>query len=181
MPSIIGWRPRLRTPRNSSIGRSSAPRSELRRRAEKDVARKTATRKLQASRKARGLLEQLVARIGTLYRRRRFGGRLGQAGARPRQPGRAAVARQNPQRRQRHARQARRQSAAERPRSGARLRHRRALQGTRAALRKNHHHDRRRRRRRPYRLAAHHLFLSRRCRNSSRRGIFIWRFRRSTG
>ena len=55
------------------------------------------------------------------------------------------------------------QAGAERParRSdpGARLRHRRALSRQGSALREGHHHDRRRRRRRAYRVAADYLLL----------------------
>jgi hypothetical protein len=73
--------------------------------------------------------------------------------------GRAADARQDPQRRQRHQGQADRQPAIGRPAAGARLRLGQPLQGRRSALRQGHHHDRRGCRRRAYRLAADHLLL----------------------
>ena len=71
----------------------------LRRRAEKDVARKTADAQTAPARQARRLHEYVGARLGAVHRRGRFGRRLRQAGARPRQPGDPAAARQDPQRR----------------------------------------------------------------------------------
>ena len=55
--------------------------------------------------------------------------------------------------------QADRQRAARRSDAGDRLRHRRALPRRGSALLPHHHHDRRRRRRRAYRFAADHLLL----------------------
>ena len=112
-----------------------------------------------AAGQARRLHQHLRARLGAVHRRGRFGGRLGQAGARPRDPGDPAAARQNPQRRLGDARQAGAEPAARRSRAGARLRHRRALSRRGPALRQDHHHDRRRRRRRAHRFAADHLLL----------------------
>ena len=57
--------------------------------------------------------------------RGRFGRRLGQAGAQPRDPGDPAVARQDPERRQRLGRQAAREPGDPGPDPGAGLRHRR--------------------------------------------------------
>ena len=72
----------------------------LRRRAEKEVARKTAMRKLRLPGKLADCTAAGAARLRDLHRRGRFGRRLGQAGARPADPGGAAAARQDPQRRQ---------------------------------------------------------------------------------
>ena len=94
-----------------------------------------------------------------LHRRGRLGRRQRQIGARPRQPGRAAAARQGAQRRRRDARQDHRQPADRRPDPGAGLRHARPLPRGRSALRQDHPDDRRRRRRRPHRLAADDLLL----------------------
>ena len=70
----------------------------LRRRAEKDVARKTPARKLRLPGKLADCSRTRRREHRTLHRRGRFGRRLGQAGARPRQPGDPAAARQDPQR-----------------------------------------------------------------------------------
>ena len=50
-----------------------------------------------AARQACGLLQHLGGRLGTLHRRRRFGGWLRQTGAQPRQPGDPAAAGKNPE------------------------------------------------------------------------------------
>ena len=71
----------------------------LRRRQEKEVARKTATRKLRLPGKLADCSNAGARGLRALHRRGRFGRRLGQAGARPRHPGGAAAARQDPQRR----------------------------------------------------------------------------------
>ena len=131
----------------------------LRRRKEKEIGRQTATRALAASRQARRLRRERRAGHGDLHRRGRLSRRLGQAGTRPGDPGRAPLAGQDPQRRQRKLEQARRQSAAQRSHPGARLRHRHPLSRGGSPLREGRGDDRRRRRRRAYRLAAHHLFL----------------------
>ena len=89
-----------------------------------------------------------------------FGRRLGQAGAQPRIPGRAAAARQDPQRRARALRQDARQPGDRHADHRARHRHRhRGVQRREAALPQDHHHDRRRRRRRPYPHAAADVLL----------------------
>ncbi len=80
--------------------------------------------------------------------------RLGQTGARPRDPGDPAVARQDPERRERVGRQDAREPGALGHHPGARLRLGRALPRGRAALRAGRDHDRCRCRRRPHRLAA---------------------------
>ena len=131
----------------------------IRRRQEKDISRKAATRKLRLPGKLADCTNGQAAGLGNLHRRRRLGRRLGQAGARPRLAGRAAAARQNPQRAIRRQGQAVAERAACRSGAGARLRHRRALPRRRPALREGHRDDRRRRRRRAHRLAADHVLL----------------------
>ena len=79
------------------------------------------------ARQARRLRARRARRHRDLHRRGRFGRRLGQAGAQPRDPGHPAPARQDPQRRLGHRRQARRQQGAGRPGHRARLRRRQAL------------------------------------------------------
>ncbi|MGC4056244.1 MAG: ATP-binding protein [Paludibaculum sp.] len=88
-----------------------------------------------------------------------FGRRLGQAGARPQDPGDPAPARQDPQRRLGQPRQDRRQQGAGGPDAGAGRPGRLEVQGRGAALRAGRHHDRRRRGRRPHRQPADHLLL----------------------
>ncbi len=112
------------------------------------------------ARQARRLHQHRRAGLRAVHRRGRLGGRLGQAGARPRQSGRAAAARKNPQRRLGRQGQARRQPAACRSGAGARRRHRRALSRRGPALREDRRDDRRRRRRRAHRLVADHVLLS---------------------
>ena len=82
----------------------------LRRRREKEIARKTATRKLRLPGKLADCSAGLARGHRALHRRGRFGRRLGQAGARPPHPGDPAAARKDPERRQRRAREARRQN-----------------------------------------------------------------------
>ena len=93
----------------------------LRRRQEKEIGRQNATRKLRLPGKLADCSQSGKVEHGTVHRRGRFRRRLGQAGAQPRQPGRAAAARQDPQRRQRRPREARPEPAAFRPDAGARL------------------------------------------------------------
>ncbi len=93
--------------------------------AEGDVAQ-IATRKLRLPGKLADCTRDSAARHRDLSRRGRQRRRLGQAGARPRDPGDPAAARQDPQRRQRLGRQDAGQPGALRHRAGARLRHRRA-------------------------------------------------------
>ena len=111
------------------------------------------------ARQARRLHQYRGARLRTVHRRGRLGRRLGQAGARPREPGDAAAARQDPQRRVRQQGQAGAEPAARRPGAGARRRHRRALPRRRPALRQGDRDDRRRCRRRAYRFTADHVLL----------------------
>jgi hypothetical protein len=98
----------------------------LRRRAEKEISRKTAVKKLRLPGKLADCTNT-APKAPTLHRRGRLGRRQRQAGARPQDPGDPAAARQDPQRRLRRQGQAHRQPAALRPDAGARLRHRRAL------------------------------------------------------
>ena len=82
----------------------------LRRRQEKDIARKTAVRKLRLPGKLADCSSIGLGRLGDFHRRGRLGRRLGQAGARPPHAGRAAAARQDFERRLRRQGQARRRT-----------------------------------------------------------------------
>ena len=75
------------------------------------------------ARQACRLHQHRDGRLRTVHRRGRLGRRQRQAGARPQDPGRAAAARKNPQRRLRRQGQAHRQRPARRPDAGDRLRH----------------------------------------------------------
>ena len=82
----------------------------LRRREVKDTPRKSATRRLRLPGKLADCTVEDAARHRAVPGRGRQRRRLGQAGARPRHPGGAAAARQDPQRRQRLGRQAARRT-----------------------------------------------------------------------
>ncbi|MGY4288663.1 DNA gyrase/topoisomerase IV subunit B [Bradyrhizobium sp. LM2.7] len=131
----------------------------LRRRQEKETARKTAGKKLRLPGKLADCTDagtegsELFIVEGDSSRRQR------QAGPRPQDPGRAAAARQDPQRRLCRQGQADGECPALRSGAGDRLRHARALSRGGSALSAHHHHDRRRRRRRPHRFAPHHFLL----------------------
>ena len=71
----------------------------LRRRQEKEVARKTRDAQAAPARQARRLHQRRRRRLRAVHRRGRFGRRLGKAGPRPGDPGDPALARQDPQRR----------------------------------------------------------------------------------
>ena len=129
--SITGSPAIRRRPASCSISSSSAPRSASAAGQEKDIARKSAVRKLRLPGKLADCTNSAAEGSEIVHRRGRFRRRLGQAGARPRVAGGAAAARQNPQRRVGRQGQAGAKPAARRSRPGARLRHRRALSATR--------------------------------------------------
>ena len=141
-----------------------------RKKAKEEVGRKSATRKLRLPGKLADCARD--SRDGTeiFIVEGDFGRRLGQAGARPRDPGRPPLARQDPERRLGRRRQARGQQGAAGPRDGARLRRRQALPRRRPALRQGRHHDRRRRGRRPHRRAPDDLLLPASCPKLIERG-----------
>ena len=130
----------------------------VRRRMEKDVARKSAVRKLRLPGKLADCTNS-SAQGSELFIVEGDWPAVGQAGARSRVAGRAAASRQDPQRRLGDPRQARAKSAAQRPPASAGLRIGRAVPLAGSSLRQDHHHDRRGRRRRPHRLASDHLLL----------------------
>ena len=106
---------------------AGAPRSGSPRKAHEGGRAQDRDPQAAPARQARRLLARRPRRHRDLPRRGRFRRRLGQAGAQPRDPGDPAAARQDPQRRHRHRRQARRQQGAGRPGHRARLRRRQAL------------------------------------------------------
>jgi hypothetical protein len=107
----------------------------LRRKAEREVKRKTATnaRKLRLPGKLTDCSGEGRARPNCSSSRAIRQGQR-QAGARPQDAGDPADPRQDPQRRERHRRQDPRQSGNRRSRPGAGLRHPQGLQPRRAAL-----------------------------------------------
>ena len=155
----------------------------LKRRAEREIKRKTATSRAQAAaaRQAHRLRQRRSGGDRIVHRRGRQRRRLGQAGARPQDPGDPADPRQDPERRLGHRRQDPRQPGDRRPHPGAGLRHPRPLQPRRSALRADRDHDRRRRRRRPYRDPADDLLLPGDARAGAARAISTSPSRRSTG
>ncbi len=99
----------------------------LRRRQEKEISRKTAVRKLRLPGKLADCSNNSAAGSEIFIVEGDSGRRLRQAGARAPDPGGAAAARQDPERRQRRQGQAGAEPAALRPDAGARLRHRHAV------------------------------------------------------
>ena len=113
-----------------------------------------------AARQARRLPGARPVEMRAAARRGRLGRRLRQAGPRPRLPGRAAPARQDPQRRARALRQDAGQPRDRHADHRARHRHRpRGVQPRQAALPPHHHHDGRGRGRLAHSHAAAHLLL----------------------
>ena len=157
----LALRPRRGRPRAARPRASSRAEERLARKRSKEIARKSATRKLRLPGKLADCTVDGRDGHRDLPGRGRFRRRLGQAGADPRDPGDPAAARQDPERRQRDRGQAARQQGARRSGDRARLRHRQGLPGRRPALRQGRHHDRRRRRRRAHRGAADDLLLPR--------------------
>ena len=87
-----------------------------RRRAEKETSRKTAVKKLRLPGKLADCSGATPRGVGALPRRGRLGRRLGQAGARPQDPGGAAAPGQDPQRARRRLVEADAEPGARRPR-----------------------------------------------------------------
>ena len=107
---------RLRSSSGSRNACAAAPRARSR-------ARPRLARKLRLPGKLTDCSTDDRRRHRALHRRGRQRRRLGQAGARPQDPGDPAAPRQDPQRRLRHRRQDPRQPGNRRPHPGARLRH----------------------------------------------------------
>ena len=101
----------------------------VRRRQEKDIARKSAVRKLRLPGKLADCTNSAADGSEIFIVEGDFSRRLRQAGARPAQPGDPAAARENPQRGVGRQGQAGAERPACRPDPGARRRHRRALSG----------------------------------------------------
>ena len=116
-----------------------------------------------------------------LHRRRRVGGRVGEAGTRPPVPGDPADQGQDPQRREGALRQDARQRRNQDDDRRARLRHRRrGLRHLEAPLSPRHHHDRRRRRRVAHPHAAADVLLPADAASSSSTATSTSRSRRSS-
>ena len=131
----------------------------LRRRAEKETSRKTAVKKLRLPGKLADCSGATRDGSELFLVEGDSRGRLGQAGARPQDPGGAAAPGQDPERAGGGVVEADAEPGAGRPLPGDGGAGRLAVRARRPALREDHHHDRRRRRRRAHRLAADDLLL----------------------
>ena len=130
--------------------RRRRPRPRRRPQGARPHAAQVGARELDASRQARRLLGQGPARRRDLHRRGRLGRRLGQAGARPLDPGRAAAPRQDPERREEPDRQGALEHRDPGDDHGDRHRRPRGVRPLRSALPQDHPRLRRRRGRRPH-------------------------------
>ena len=136
------------SPRHRRQGGGSRRRARGRAQGARSDAPQGRARHLVVARQARRLPGARSGQVRTVHRRGRLGRRLRQAGPQPRIPGRAAAARQDPERRARALRQDAGQPGNRHADHRARHRHRpRRVQRRQAALPQDHHHDRRRRRR----------------------------------
>jgi DNA gyrase subunit B len=117
--------------------------------------------------------ERDPSQVRTVPGRGRFGRRLGQAGARPRDPGDPAAQGQDPQRRARAVRPDHLVEGSRHADPGDGHRHPRRIQSRQAALPQDRDHDRRRRRRRAYPHAAAHLLPPPDARHHPRGHLFI--------
>ena len=100
--STTGWRKAPPKPTGCSIS-SSTGRGPAQEAAGKGSLAQVRHAQAAPARQARGLLQRRSRRHGNIPCRRRLRRRLRQTGARPRHPGDAAPARQDPERRQRAA------------------------------------------------------------------------------
>ena len=137
----------------------AATAREAARKARELTRRKGALGHRQPAGQARRLPGARPGQVRAVHRRGRQRRRLGQAGPRPQHPGDPPLARQDPQRRARPARQGAGQPGDRHPDHRAGHRHPRRLRHRQAALPQDRHHDRRRRRRLAHPHAAAHLLL----------------------
>ena len=131
-------------------GRVCRPGARRRPQGARPHAAQVGARELGAARQARRLLGARPGADRAVHRRGRLGRRLGQAGPRPRDPGGAAAARQDPERREGADRQGPAEQRDPGPHHGARHRRTRRLRHRAPALPQDHPDDGRRRGRRPH-------------------------------